>query len=128
MINIDDLLGIPFKMHGRDKNGFDCYGLVIEVSKRFGHKMVDMFYDYDKENNLQKLDDNTYNITKGSGLIKTDIPDTSDVLLFFDNKNRTTHIGVYLSNDNFIHCDGDGVHISKLSTYFRKWSAYKWQN
>mgnify|MGYP000054369081 FL=1 len=128
MINIEDLLGIPFKIHGRDKNGLDCYGLAIEVSKRFGHKMVDMFYDYNSTNNLQDLNDNTYNITSGSGLIKTEQPCMSDVLLFFDSKNRTTHIGIYLSDDNFIHCDGDGVHISKLSSYFRKWSAYKWQN
>lgn len=128
MINIDDLLGIPFKIHGRDKNGLDCYGLAIEVSKRFGHKLVDMFYDYNSANNLQDLNDNTYNITHSSGLEKTEQPNMSDVLLFFDSKNRTTHIGIYLSDDNFIHCDGDGVHISKLSSYFRRWSAYKWQN
>lgn len=128
MINIEDLLGVPFKIHGRDKSGFDCYGLAIEISKRFGHKLVDMFYDYNSTNNLQDLNDNTYNITHGSGLIKTEQPTMSDVLLFFDSKNRTTHIGIYLSDDNFIHCDGEGVHISKLSSYFRKWSAYKWQN
>lgn len=128
MIFIDDLLGVPFKMHGRDRNGFDCYGLVIEVSRRFGHRMVDMFYDYDSSNNLRNLDDNTYNIIAGSGLIRTEIPAEGDVILFFDSKKRTTHIGVYLSNDNFIHCDSDGVHVSRLSTYFRKWSAYRWQN
>lgn len=128
MIVIDDLLGIPFKIHGRDKNGFDCYGLVIEVSKRFGHQMVDMFYEYEKTNNVKKLDDNTHNIIWGNHLVKTDVPETSDILLFFDNKGRTTHIGVYLSDDNFIHCDGNGVHVSKLSSYYRKWSVYKWQS
>lgn len=128
MIEIDDLLGVPFKMHGRTLAGFDCYGLAIEVSRRFGHRLVDMFYDYNATNNLQDLNDNTYNITQGSGLVKTDIPEMGDILLFFDNKNRTTHIGVYLSNDNFIHCDADGVRVTKLGSYFRKWSAYKWQN
>ena len=128
MIKIDDLLGIRFVTHGRDKKGYDCYGLAIEVSARFGHKLVDMYYDYNSSNNLQDLDDNTYNIIKGSKLESTETPSESDIILFFDRKGRTTHIGVYLSNDNFIHCDENGVHVSRLSTYFRKWKAYKWQN
>ena len=122
----EDLLGIPFKLHGRDKDGFDCYGLVLEVYKRLGHNMVDLDRAY-KENNEKDLDDNVYNITKCSGLKKTTEKEYGNIILFYDNKGRVCHIGVFLKRDDFIHCDGEGVHISKLSTYYRKWEIYKWQ-
>lgn len=41
---IDDLLGVPYKEHGRDKSGYDCYGLVIEIEKRLGYELRDVLY------------------------------------------------------------------------------------
>ena len=35
-IKIDDLRGKPYKQKGRGPDGFDCYGLCMEVSRRFG--------------------------------------------------------------------------------------------
>lgn len=124
-IEITDLLGVPFVLHGRTLKGFDCYGLVIEVEKRFGHKMVDLYHEYSL-NNEKDLDTNIYNIVHGSGLIKSESPSESDVIMFYDNKGRVCHIGVYLEDGYFIHCDAEGVHLTKLDTYFRKWSCYTW--
>ena len=31
LLDIDDLLGVPYKVHGRGPDSYDCYGLVIEV-------------------------------------------------------------------------------------------------
>lgn len=128
MIQIEDLLGIPFKYHGRDKNGFDCYGLAIEVSKRFGHKLVDMYSDYSNTDNEAALEANSFNIITGSKLIQTSTPTEGDVVLFFDRKNRLVHIGIYLKNNDFIHCDTLGVRVSSLKNYFRKWSVFTWQS
>ena len=125
MIDIDDLLGIPFVLHGRDKRGYDCYGLVLEVAKRFGHNMVDLYKEY-SENNERDLDDNSHNIIYASNLVKTEKLTSGDILLFYDKKGRVCHIGVFLKNNDFIHCDGDGVHISDLSKYIRKWEAFTW--
>ena len=48
MIDYTDLIGVPFKNRGRDvKTGVDCYGLVIEVFKRFGHNIPEYYADYD---------------------------------------------------------------------------------
>ena len=39
----DDLLNTPFKRRGRDKNGFDCYGAVLECCRRAGTPLIDVF-------------------------------------------------------------------------------------
>lgn len=125
MIEIDDLLGIPFVMHGRDINGFDCYGLVLEVEKRLGRKMVDLYKEY-TSNNEKTLDENITNIIFGSKLVKIDEKDKKfgDVILFLDNKKRVCHIGVVLDKNDFIHCDCYGVRISDYTKYFRKGDFY----
>lgn len=127
MNDIDDLLGIPFKLHGRDISGYDCYGLVIEVERRLGHKMVDLYTIYESGNNEKALDENVRNIIYGCKLVKATEPKFGDILFFYDSKYRICHIGVLLEKDDFIHCDADGVKISQLSTYFRKSEVYTWQ-
>ena len=49
-MNFNDLIGVPFKNRGRDiQDGFDCYGLVKEVYRRYGHEIpeYDRQYNYD---------------------------------------------------------------------------------
>lgn len=130
MIEIEDLLGIPFRTHGRDRNGYDCYGLVIEVAERCGHKMPDIYcgYAYSGENSIRTLDENAFNIVSASRLVKTDEPKEGDIILFFDRKGRTEHIGVWLEKDTFVHCDGYGVRVTRLSDYDKAGTIYTWQS
>lgn len=46
MIKYDDLLGAPYKPHGRGDGGYDCYGLVMECCKRAGTPIQDPFIKY----------------------------------------------------------------------------------
>lgn len=38
----DDLLSVPYKEGGRDRNGMDCYGYVIELTRRNGRPLKDI--------------------------------------------------------------------------------------
>ena len=40
-------LGAPFKLHGRDKRGIDCVGLIVSVAKEFGLAVDYSAYDLD---------------------------------------------------------------------------------
>ena len=116
---IDDLLGSPFEFHGRNRKGFDCYGLVMEVEKRLGRCMIDFYAEYSEKNYKKCLNDNSLRFVNNMNLIKTKYPVLGDVILFFDSKGCAVHIGVYLKRNDFIHCDGCGVRINNLETYFR---------
>ena len=127
LLDINDLLGKPYKAHGRGPDSFDCYGLVIEVEKRLGHIMPDI---YTRLSNCDKWEEDPHNIDFSKemiGMEKTDKPSFGDVVVFFDNKGRINHTGVYLKNDDFIHCNNCGVHITKLYLDARKKEVFKWK-
>lgn len=127
MINIDDLIGVRYVRNGRSpKGGFDCLGFTIEIEKRFGHNLPDikeaMLKDYDftkcKEIELQQVE----------GLIPSDKPDKEgDIILFEDSNGIMFHIGVYLGDNKYIHCNRYGVHINKVNQGYKIGAVYTWQ-
>jgi len=48
-VKYDDLLSVPFVYGGRDKNGMDCYGLVIEMTRRNGKPLKDLCFSGKQE-------------------------------------------------------------------------------
>lgn len=127
MVFIDDLLGVAYKAGGRTKAGYDCYGLVIEVLRRFGFDMSDLFSDYSKEKSEMLIANEYHCVINKDKLVKKEQAEEGDILLFFDDRGRACHIGVYLTSDKFIHCDSLGVRITKFSTYYKKAEVYSWR-
>lgn len=127
LLDVNDILGKPYKAHARGPNAFDCYGLVIEVEKRLGHTMPDLYTRLSKSEEREYDPHNADFSTEMSGLEKTKKPKFGDVILFFDKKGRIVHTGVYLKNDDFIHCNKRGVHIMKLSQCLEKSEVYTWK-
>ena len=129
MININDLLNVRFSNHGRNiKEGFDCYGLAIEVSRRFGHNLIDLWYsESTSEMFTQKVDEVRNKL--GDLVSETKEQEEGNLIIFSDNKGNMIHIGVILEKGIFIHSSRlNGVKITKLEDYFLKqWKVYKWQ-
>lgn len=127
MVDIEDLIGIPFKVHGRDRKGLDCYGCLIEFEKKFGRRMKDVNVEYSKDDYEELLNSTAEDFIRSMGLVKTDTPKEGDVVLFFEN-GKAIHLGGYLMAGDFVHCDKYGVRVSNFETYFRKHKeVYKWQ-
>lgn len=108
MVYIDDLLGIPYRVNGTDKKGFDCKGLVVKIENRLGRK-------------IDKLE-------PSRNWIKTQNLKEGDVILFYDSNGRVFHCGAYLDNGNFIQCNCFGVNIDNLKNCRNHWEAYTWQS
>ena len=128
MLRVDDLIGVRFVTHGRSiSEGFDCYGLAIEVSRRLGHKLDDLWY--------KKSDAETFSMNAEkqiellSGKVElTDEQSLGNLIVFSDSKGRMVHIGVILDEGRFIHAEIGGVRVTELEYYYRKeWKVYKWR-
>lgn len=108
MIDVSDLIGIPYKDGGRDKTGYDCYGLCIEVEKRLGRTLEDVIY----ENHDEALA-NKYVPTLN--LHKTDF--IKEGALLEMERNGELHIAVALDERTMIHATtNQGVKISPVYT------------
>lgn len=116
IVDIKDLLGISYKQHGRDKQGFDCYGLIIFLYKRIGREVPDFWYKTVGNKAFDEVKNEIPNFIK-SYWQEVNYPEYSDVIMFFDSYGRSTHIGFYLGKDMFIHCDVRGVEVKKLTGF-----------
>jgi len=118
---IKDLIGIPYKAHGRDRLGMDCYGLVIEVLRRKGLTLLDVFYpDTSDETNIEILKI----LKEGISNTKVDNPEEGDVVEILVH-SQPSHVGVCLGDGTFIYALRKvGVVIEPLSRYRHRIKGY----
>lgn len=106
-IELNDLIGIPYKDHGRDKSGFDCYGLAIEVERRYGYKLNDVIY---QDHSLALSAENvpTLNVTP------IDAP--REGALIEMEFGEELHVGVCINDREFIHMTRQGCRINRIGS------------
>lgn len=105
----DDLLNIPFKHLGRDKTGYDCYGLVIECCRRAGKPLKDY---HKKIFSLPTEEINDY-ISSGLNLRQIDKAKVGCIVL--SEYKGNTHVGYIVEREKVLHATIDkGVKISPL--------------
>lgn len=108
-IDISDLIGVPYKENGRSLEGLDCYGLAIEVEKRIGKNLIDVYYN---NHNIELSDEYSplLNIRK--------IVNVYPGALLEMHIGSELHIGVAITKDLMIHATkNQGVRISKINAY-----------
>lgn len=124
MINVNDLIGVPFVEFGRDvKKGLDCYGLAIEVERRLGKKLKDVAAE---KFDFSKVRRETLRLN----VKETDYIHEGTLLEFYGKDDRRLHVAVALDEDIFIHAtERQGVRISSLNsareylTLFKKYEV-----
>lgn len=112
-INVDDLIGKAWEKNGRGPETYDCYGLVEEVERRFGHTWIrledcekdgyvfcDCFSQWQKTVRIKEIPSPLF---------------PADIVLMRTRGATANHCGVYMGQGQVIHCDRRGVHIDKLA-------------
>ena len=117
-MEVRDLVGIPYRMHGRGRDGMDCYGLVIEVERRAGKSVPDAFYDVhstrDNEDAARKIDALMGGITARP----LPAPKPYCIVGIAMHGRDISHVGVYLGDGMFIHCtEVAGVCVQPVARY-----------
>lgn len=106
----DDLLNIPFKKFGRDKNGYDCYGVVMECCKRAGTPLRDLYGD------IVDLPADSVNDYIIGGLNVREISAPKVGGLVYSIYKSNIHVGYIVSRGCVLHATIDkGVKISPLA-------------
>ncbi len=105
----DDLLNIPFKKFGRDKNGFDCYGVVMECCKRAGTPLKDLYDD------IVDLPVDKVNDYISGGLNVKQIKEAKIGAIVYSMYHGNTHVGYIVERGKVLHATIDkGVKITPL--------------
>ena len=94
MIYYEDLLTVPYKTNGRSMDGMDCYGLVLECSRRNETPLNDILKPGETQVNA----------------VKIETPEAGDIATFFEKGHF--HIVFYLAKDTVIHMTRYGVRVS----------------
>ena len=98
-VDVSDLIGKRYKPHGRGDSGYDCYGLTLEVEKRFGNILPDFEY---KETD-GKMEACFKETLEEGALKKIDGYVPGAIILLQNMQGMKTHIGVYIGDGMFIH-------------------------
>ncbi len=119
MIEYADLIGVPFKHKGRTLDGFDCWGLVLYVLRRHGKQVDDPVPDYPEN----WKDDKTHNYFLEhyhKQWERIDKPEILDVVLFGQEKDFPTHIGILVETDKVLHISEKHRTIISRPSYIKK--------
>ena len=86
---------------GTDANGFDCSGLIQFAYGEFGITLPRV---------------STAQMQAGSPIdLQPDLLRPGDILGFsLDNPDKTSHVGLYVGGNEFIHSSSSGVRISNI--------------
>jgi murein DD-endopeptidase / murein LD-carboxypeptidase len=105
---VESWLGVPYKFGGCDRNGTDCSCFVRTLYREM--------YKID-------LPRKSEDMQKQSKPVKPEDVREGDLVFFKINNEKTSHVGVYISNNRFIHAStSKGVMINSLEeNYYKKY-------
>lgn len=102
MREIDNLLGVPYRLGGTTPKGMDCSGFIYYVFENYFNKIL--------PRRVSELYQAGVSVTRNNLKLGD--------LVFFNNINspEISHVGVYLDADQFAHAsESQGVIISSLN-------------
>ncbi len=104
MVRVEDLVGVPFVNGGRDiALGLDCWGLVIEVFKRYGIDLPDFMVDAFAYTAIDTLIREATLSQSWEEVFQPCDEDVPLVVLMSIHPILTTHAGVYIGHNKIIH-------------------------
>jgi cell wall-associated NlpC family hydrolase len=109
-MRFDDLIGKPFVDMGRGPEGFDCWGIVLEVNRRLGRDLPDYpgVHICEQDVILARIAAHRCEFDRVSD------PQPGDVVLYKQYGDHL-HFGAVIDGARFIHCsEGMGVKINRF--------------
>lgn len=126
MVRLGDLIGKRFVNGGRDvRRGMDCWGLVMEVFKRYGITIPDFIVGAFSYEEINKLTEENAVLHTWKSIFTPKDTDAPLVVLMRMHPKFITHAGVFLGNNKIIHTTaGTGVITSRADALERRIVGY----
>ena len=107
---IEDWYGTPYRLGGKNKDGIDC--------SAFSNTLLSSVFRANSSGTSSQLYQKAKKLNNGEMR-------EGDLVFFKIGQNTVSHVGVYLTNDRFVHAStSSGVMISDLNEpYWKKYYA-----
>lgn len=106
----EDLLIVKYKENGRDENGMDCYGLVLECCERAGTPIPDIVYGNDSATLPEYI--RTLNVQEIGFPVKGAILQCT--------LDGDLHIGYLIDKKTCLHMTYSGVRVTPIAALKNK--------
>ena len=118
-LDLSDLIGTPFKYGGRGDGYFDCYGLVMEMYRRY---MQIELPDYKSPTTAREI----VALMRGELRLWRTVSEPKFGTVMFMRLGEYTHVAMYLGENRFIHtCEATGgVCVERLSNWLTRVERY----
>lgn len=122
-MELEQYIGIPFKDHGRDKDGCDCWGLVRLVYKeQLGIELPDLGDTYSDAYARSEVNQTVNGATAQNWNIDvTNEPRKPLDVLTFTRGGIETHVGLYVSEGVMLHV------VDGIKTALERYDTVKWK-
>ena len=126
MVKLNDLVGKRFVNGGRiTATGLDCWGLVMEVFKRFGHTIPDFVVDAFAVHAIDALAGEAADSRIWEEVYEPYDRDIPLVALMRMHPKLITHAGVFIGNNRIMHTTAStGVIISRVDALKSRITGY----
>ena len=107
----DDLIGKPYQDGGRGPDAYDCWGLAIEIHRRFGIDLPDFDISAKAcEQIHNKIIDQSYL----NSWQEIEAPKMPCLILFKAHPRFVQHVGTFIGYGRFLHIREYGVAIERV--------------
>ena len=107
MLNVADLVGIPYARHGRDECGLDCFGLIWLIAQRNGTPIDDPWYN--------GFDPSLISLAEQMDVEQCDFQPGCVIEMVKDGR---LHLGYAIDKTRMIHAAiNEGVIVEDIGTY-----------
>ena len=123
IINLNDLIGKPFHEDGYGPDNYSCYGLAVEVYKRYGILIpkINISVCVSRQASQKEIDTNLIKSWKQT----KNISSPTGIVLKSSDPAFANHLGVYIGRGKFIHITiNRSVVIDRISDWKHKIIGY----
>ena len=115
-------IGLPFRDHGRDRAGLDCWGLVrLGLSEQFGHMLPSLAADYPHSRAVETIDK----------VIRREIPLWNDIaagaekagdVIVLRLGGKPLHVGTVLGDRHMLHIE------TGINSAIERYDGTRWKD